>query len=106
MKRTENPDYSNKNNEDLENTNSEGNCSRKGDLNELFQVPEKTFPDVRLLYIGMNCLDILRNLSFLKFLRTGQIFPTIGLEMTNSTLEVREGRKEGTFECLLLFSVN
>lgn len=105
MQTTENQDYSRKNNQELENTTSEGNSSSKGDLNELFQVFQETFLNVRMLYIGMHYLDSLRNLPCWKFLRTGQIFTRIGLETTNPALEAREGREEGTFGHLLLFSV-
>lgn len=41
----------------------------------------------------------------LEALKTGQIFARIGLEITNSALEVREGREDRTFGHLLLFPV-
>lgn len=41
----------------------------------------------------------------LEALKTRQIFARIGLEVTNSALEVREGREERTFGHLLLFPV-
>lgn len=41
----------------------------------------------------------------LEDVKTGQVFARTGLEITNSALEVREGREERTFGHLLLFPV-
>lgn len=41
----------------------------------------------------------------LEALKTDQIFARIGLEITNSALEVRDGREDKTFGHVLLFSV-
>lgn len=41
----------------------------------------------------------------LEALKTGQLFARIGLEITNSALEVRDGREDKTFGHVLLFSV-